>query len=210
MPSGPEDDSRWTLGVTIQTNDPKFFEKWEERFEQELSRNLDEAREWILTNCGRRQYLDAVMHLHGEMYFQDWLVLLGDLWCGCEKVGLWRDDLVEIIKEWVDEPLTVIPKLMSPEELKAFEDLPEQITIYRGCGSINKNGLSWTFDRQKAMKFPFYRGYRADQPILLTAIISKRRAAALKLERNEQEIIVIDLPESCWKEEPISEPPSME
>jgi len=43
----------------------------------------------------------------------------------------------------------------------------------------------------------------------LTATIEKKRAAALKLERKEQEIIVFDLPDGSWTEEPITErPPS--
>jgi hypothetical protein len=46
--------------------------------------------------------------------------------------------------------------------------------------------------------------YHTDQPLLLTATIRKDRAAALKLGRSEQEIIVIDLPEEAWIEESLS------
>ena len=40
------------------------------------------------------------------------------------------------------------------------------------------------------MKFPFMQRYWTDHPILLTATISKQRAAALKLDREEHEVIV--------------------
>jgi hypothetical protein len=96
---------------------------------------------------------------------------------------------------------------MTIEERNAFEELPEQITIYRGCGPRNKSGMSWSLSRDIAVRFPFSMRYGTDQPMLLTATIRKNRAAALKLERNEQEIIVVDLPESCWTEESITEPP---
>ena len=187
--------------------DLERIEKWRDRLEEELGSNLDEAREWIFENCGSSQKLEALMHIHGQMYFPEWLELLGDIWSHCDNIGLYRDDLVEIIREWSDDPLNVIPKLITTEELTAFEALPEQITIYRGCGPRNKFGLSWSLSREIAVRFPFNIRYWTDSPTLLTATINKTRAAALKLERNEQEIIVIDLPESCWIEELISDAP---
>ena len=78
-----------------------------------------------------------------------------------------------------------------------------------GCGPINKHGFSWSLSREVAMRFPFMRRYGTDTPLLLTATIRKDRAAALKLGRNEQEIIVLDLPEEAWTEEPILEPPKV-
>ena len=84
-----------------------------------------------------------------------------------------------------------------------MEALPDQIVIYRGCGPENRNGLSWTLNRETAIGFPFKALYNAKQPILLTATVSKRRIAALKLDRNEHEVIVAGLPATCWTEEPI-------
>jgi hypothetical protein len=93
---------------------------------------------------------------------------------------------------------------MTAEEQATLAMLPEQITIYRGCGPKNKSGLSWTLNRETAVKFPFMARYRTEQPILLRATISKHRAAALKLERGEDEVIVVDLPSSAWVEESLS------
>jgi hypothetical protein len=48
--------------------------------------------------------------------------------------------------------------------------------------------------------------YRADKPTLLTATINKNRAAALKLDRGEQEIILFDYPDEPsirWTVEPL-------
>lgn len=177
-----------------------------ERFDEELSSNLEEAREWIFKNCGSSQRMDPLMHLLGQMDFGDWLQLLGDLWCNCDNVGLYKDDLDKILKEWLDDPLTVIPELMSATEKDAFNALPDEIKIYRGCGPKNKAGMSWSLKREVAVRFPFNIRYWAHQPLLLTATIRKERAAALKLERNEHEIIVIDLPENFWTEEHISKP----
>jgi len=88
-----------------------------------------------------------------------------------------------------------------------FEALSDQITIYRGCGPRNNPGLSWSLRRDVAVRFRFSMRYWSDTQTLLTATISKSRAAALKLERNEHEIIVVDLPEGSWTEESITELP---
>jgi len=71
--------------------------------------------------------------------------------------------------------------MMNDEERAAFEALPEPITISRGCGAKNMFGCSWSLDRKIAARFPFSSRYWTDEPKLLTAAISKYRAAALKL-----------------------------
>ena len=101
----------------------------------------------------------------------------------------------------VDNIETVIPELMDKDELAAFEALPDELVIYRGCGPHNVRGLSWSLKREVAVKFPLYGRYHTYVPMLLTARIPKRRAAALKLGRKEHEIIVFDHfeePSLCW------------
>ena len=95
---------------------------------------------------------------------------------------------------------------MNADEKEAFARLRDKITIHRGCGPINKLGISWSLNREIATRFPFSQRYHTDQPLLLTATISKDRVAALKLGRAEQEVIVIDLPEEAWTEESLSFP----
>lgn len=194
------------LGPWIDPASDDYFSRLDERMEEELGSNLNEAREWINKNCGSSVKMHALSYLRGSMDFPDWLTLLGDLWCSSDNVGLYKSEILEFIKEWMDDPFTVIPELMSAGEKAAFADLPKQITIYRGCGPQNKCGMSWTLRREIAIRFPFHIRYGTDRPMLLTASINKSRAAALKLERNEHEVIVIDLPDRCWTEELITEP----
>jgi len=59
-------------------------------------------------------------------------------------------------------------------------------------------GWSWSLKRDVAAKFPFYGRYQTEVPLLLTARIPKSRAAALKLARQEQEIIVFDYPDNTF------------
>lgn len=139
----------------------------------------------------------------------DWLALLGKLWSGFDNIGVYGDDVFNAIHERVSSIESVIPQMMSDEERVAFDALPEHITIYRGCGPRNMSGFCWSLDRGIAAKFPFMTRYRTNEPMLLTATISKRRASALKLERGEQEIIVFDYPDEPsirWTEEPLFAP----
>ena len=102
------------------------------RFRKELSSNLDEAREWIWTNLGSHEKMVAVMYLRSEadMTFRDWLKLLGEVWTCCDNIGLYQEEILQELDEYLDEPLGVIPELMDSEEIKAFKALPENITIY--------------------------------------------------------------------------------
>jgi hypothetical protein len=68
---------------------------------------------------------------------------------------------------------------------------------------------SWSLDREIAAKFPFARRDQADRPTLLTARIPKSKAAAIKLGRQEHEIIVFDYadePSFTWTVEHLGTP----
>lgn len=66
--------------------------------------------------------------------------------------------------------------------------------MYRGADrGVNERGLSWTWSRAVAERFPFMRRYRAADPVLVTATVSRKRITAVKLdpERQENEVIVL-------------------
>ena len=95
---------------------------------------------------------------------------------------------------------------MDEEERAALEALPDQVTVYRGCGPDNKDGFSWSLKREVAEGFPYKALYGTDQPILLTATVLKKKIAALKLGRNEHEAILFEMTPDCWTEEPLPKP----
>lgn len=64
--------------------------------------------------------LDAVMYLHGQIAINDSLVVLGNVWCVPHCFSDHHDDLVEIFKERLDEPFTIIPGLMTAESGRSF------------------------------------------------------------------------------------------
>lgn len=179
------------------------------RFDDFLCEDFARARRFVLEECDRFTTMNALIWIienNEEFEAHEWIGLLGEVWSRCDNIGQYKDDLLDAFEGFGIDFRSNIPELMFPEEIAALEALPDQIVIYRGCGPENRNGLSWTLDRETAISFPFKAFYTATRPILLTATLSKRRIAALKLDRNEHEVIVAGLPETCWTEEPITTP----
>ena len=87
---------------------------------------------------------------------------------------------------------------MSEEDRKTFECLPETLTIYRGCNSHSKHGLSWTLDKAVAERFAerrhafwFTKKGKAKfvKPQVIERVIHKSEAVAYFSGRQESEII---------------------
>ena len=125
------------------------------------------------------------------MQRDDWLRLLGERWSICDNIGQYLDELLVSEYFWNREgPHSVQHGMMDEDERAAYDALPEVFTIYRGCGKSNKWGLSWTTSKECAEKFPMYGRYRPEgKAILVTAEVKKSEVIAVKLDRNEFEII---------------------
>jgi hypothetical protein len=70
--------------------------------------------------------------------------------------------------------------------------LPARVTIYRGCSPVNATGLSWSLDPAIAAKFPTHARYSppdGQPPLLVTATVARSRIVAVKLDRDEDEVI---------------------
>jgi hypothetical protein len=111
---------------------------------------------------------------------------LGEEWECSDNVGHYKDEILERLWEATRAQLDA---MMNEEEQAAWAALPDEITAYRGCSSINQDGMSFSLDRDIAAEFPTLPRYRAEEPLLVEARIPKR-FSVLKLERSEQEIIL--------------------
>ena len=81
---------------------------------------------------------------------------------------------------------------LEPEQRKFYDDLPDEVTIYRGCDLTLTGGVSWTTDRKIAERFASSGRYgRPDVPVIITANIKKRSSRLYYCEpgRNEKEIV---------------------
>lgn len=138
-----------------------------------------------ITFCGSYQLMGAILDLAkqigpGEL----WLRILGENWTGCDNIFAYQGILKHLLPK--SGPVT---QMMTDEELAAYELLPETVTVYRGCGKKNRKGASWSLNKDVAAKFPFLNRYAVTDPMLITARVEKCQVLALKLDRNESEVI---------------------
>jgi hypothetical protein len=79
--------------------------------------------------------------------------------------------------------------MMTSEERVAYQLLPDNLTVFRGCGPGNMLGACWSLDRGVAAAFPMLNRYAQAEPLLITASVRRERVLAVKLDRDEAEII---------------------
>lgn len=125
-----------------------------------------------------------------RLSYPDWYRTLGQWWSVCDNIGQYRKALK--LAMYLGSTPTPIPEMMNEEEQAALAALPERITVYRGCGAENMLGASWSLERDVAAGFPYLNRYKVREPVLVTATVRRDRICALKLNRNEHEIITFN------------------
>lgn len=160
-----------------------------EKMQTKKALSFEEANEILVFNesYGR---LGQILSLCPMMEKKVWLRVLGEWWSGSDNIGEYRKELKSVLGA-----IGPIREMMEDHEQAAYNTLPEVITVYRGCGPANRIGASWSLDRKVAEKFPFLDRYRVSQPGLITGTVKKKNVLALKLDRDEQEIISFSVKE---------------
>lgn len=187
-----ESDGKLGHGDAFRERPPVTFEECQ-RYDKAVGLRLAYS---LMEKFGSHERLPELLELVDSYQPPACLCALGVLWPGLDNVGLYQAELLDVLAAMVDDIEALIPELMDREEQDAFEALPDELVIYRGCGPHNVRGWSWSLSRDVARKFPYSNRYDTEVPLLLTARIPKSRAAALKLARQEQEIIVFDYPDA--------------
>lgn len=119
---------------------------------------------------------------------EDYWALLGDIWQDSENI--WQN-----IDTWRLLLRSKKPKrhlFMGEDDQAAFDKLPKQLTVYRGCRrGLNENGMSWTIDRDRAVWFSKRLTKEGDNPCVLEKTVSKKNVFAYLGGRSESEVIVL-------------------
>lgn len=80
--------------------------------------------------------------------------------------------------------------LMVKDDYDIWINLPDSLKVYRGVGvSRNKMGLSWTFDKNKAIWFAQRFNYGNQKGYLLEGVIEKKNILAYFNTRGEKEVV---------------------
>ena len=137
--------------------------------------------------------LSVLLEMGAYIYQHEFITLLGNWWNSCDNISEYADELRDDLCGYGIADAR--PLMMGENEQKAFAQLPDVVTVYRGCYAGNKWGMSWSLDKEVAERFPFLNRYRqAGRPLLVKARIQKQDIVALKLDRNEAEVICMSKP----------------
>ena len=146
--------------------------------------------ERLLTYHDSYSRLDAIIGFAMLMNRRSWLRLLGKYWSGLDNLYVWDDWLRRLL------PGRTTLLMMNEQERAAWHEMSAAVTVYRGCSEINMMGLSWSLCPEIAAKFPTLMRYAppaGQQPLLLTGQVAKSRITAINLDRDEQEIIALNV-----------------
>jgi len=156
-----------------------------------------EAGDWhkyLFANFHRSVYAPILWQIQGEIEDDKvYWSLVGRAWVAC-------DNACQHFYTWA---LLLLSKrlhrefMMSKDERKTFDALPEKLTIYRGCNRYSKRGFSWTLDKAFAKHFAEKRHFFAIpkgvtkrvRPIVIERVINKSDAIAYFNRRKESEIL---------------------
>lgn len=131
--------------------------------------------------------MKTILELRRHMSAPDWWQLLGSNWDICDNIASHKYRLRSLL---LNANPTNLRAMMRSHERRALAAMPDEITVYRGCYEVNRDGLSWSLSPEVAAGFVKLNRYSRENEIalLLTGIASKAHAV-LKLERKEREVI---------------------
>ena len=165
------------------------------QYRQKLEAVADARKEkkWSsYINLHERPYrLDAFMDVKDEMTDSEYWSSLADVWVDSENI--WQNQ--DIWKSVLSSKRPNRINMMNKDEQKEFASLPNELTIYRGyIKGKNKNGLSWTTDKDKAEWFSTRLAGRGDNPVVQQATVNKKDVVAYFSRRGESEVVVAKTP----------------
>jgi predicted ABC-type ATPase/DNA-directed RNA polymerase specialized sigma24 family protein/8-oxo-dGTP pyrophosphatase MutT (NUDIX family)/curved DNA-binding protein CbpA len=131
--------------------------------------------------------LDALMDIEDRMSDEEFWENVGSIWVDSENIWQNQDVWSDILTS--DRPGR--EKIMTAEELQDFNNLPDEITVYRGhIKGKNKDGLSWTTSEEKARWFANRLASGKDVPEVAEGTVKKSDVIAHFTRRGESEIVV--------------------
>lgn len=143
----------------------------------------------LYTTINKPYRLTFIKYIEDFLSDKDLGELLADAWVSTEN----PNDDVNCSIPYLTKLFQRCDKryLMTEEDYRIYEQLPEQFTIYRGVmPGHNPKGLSWTQNKDKAIWFASRFNTETKKGYLLTTIINKSDVLAYFNTRGEEEILV--------------------
>lgn len=144
------------------------------------------ARKWdLLIWLHERPYRPTVLQeASAEIPDKLFWPLLHDVWIDTENLHTW----VHLLKRFIKEHPTQQEQIMSAKERQKLAQMPNILRIYRGHQGHNREGWSWSTNKQQAEWFA--RRLSASKAGLLEGQVPRAQVLAFFASRGEQEIVV--------------------
>jgi hypothetical protein len=144
------------------------------------------------------RFADSYTRMHALLSLAaaaDFWTLVRDEWSGCDNIATCQPALVTILRRERDRHGFPILGAMSDDAAALYAELPQQVTVYRGCYTGNVYGLSWSLCKQTAARFPFLLRYRRCDPekrgLLIEGRIRREDIAFIITDRSESEVVAL-------------------
>jgi hypothetical protein len=148
--------------------------------------------EWddIMTSLDQTQRFRVFAHFASEMTDKDYWKYLGMCYRGSDLAHLPKD----IIEKYLFSERSEREFIMSEKDVIAFENLPSEVTIYRGCSleEIDSGNYRYSWSLDKSVAEFFAKKYIRNRNVkggVIELTVPKSKLWAYFNDRNEQEII---------------------
>jgi hypothetical protein len=129
--------------------------------------------------------LVTMMKLRHRLSDAEWWPLLGLVWYASDSIHKARSQLTAELRGAAPEQVRM---MMSGPSAAAWDALPPELTVYRGCTALNRPGLSWSRSRGVAEAFAHRHAGSTEIPTLMTGVVL-RPYCVLMLDRGEEEVV---------------------
>lgn len=119
-----------------------------------------------------------------------WPIFLRN-WSHCDAAWEWQQLLVPILRRVGPCPREIYVA-HAQDGGRFWSQLPDDLTLYRGCSRSHVEAISWTTNRSVAEGFAWgHRGIRVPDAVVATATIRKAEIFAATDARTESEVICL-------------------
>ena len=182
-------NTKYVLDENKEMVDVFAKKEYFERFKKVINRNIDKAQNvhMIFLHITKPYKMVCFKYICDYLSEQDYGELLKDCWTMEEFTSknpdVSKKEMVSFFKRAKKE------YIMDEEELKVYNNLPEQVTIYRGVRDKRwARELSWTLDYEQAEWFA--TRFNSETSIVYEVTIPKSEILTFINDRDEQEIII--------------------
>lgn len=161
--------------------DVEEYHRWQEQFKEDILHRKNAYS--ILSLIKPAYHMTFFRDINQYLSDKDFSELLAVCWASRGGREIAKSELEAWFKKANKK------YLMDKREYKIFNELPEQVTVYRGVKSSQyKCGISWTLDKQTALWYA--DRYDSKEACVYGCIVDRKDILCYFDTRNEAEVII--------------------